>query len=154
MDDLVKVQQNLEHWRQEVGKLHSRVATLTDQLTRANAATAASYEQAAGVAEKERAVWDAGYNTTTSGYAVCEATAKIREEIRALTTAGQTAALDRVIAEAVCPYVEALRVLIDHTHECERELTEALYHADFCGESRPLTDARAILAASKKVSKP
>jgi hypothetical protein len=42
--------------------------------------------------------------------------------------------------------VEALRVLIDHTHNCEKELTEDLHRADFCGESLPLTNARTTLA--------
>lgn len=38
-----------------------------------------------------------------------------------------------------------LRELIDHTHNCEKELTERLYRADFCGESLPLTNARAAM---------
>jgi hypothetical protein len=42
--------------------------------------------------------------------------------------------------------VEVLRVLIQHAHNCEKELTEELHHQDFCGESLPLTDARAVLA--------
>jgi hypothetical protein len=43
--------------------------------------------------------------------------------------------------------VEALRELVQHTHDCEKELTEELHHADFCGESLPLTKARAAIAA-------
>jgi hypothetical protein len=42
--------------------------------------------------------------------------------------------------------VVALRNLIHHTHNCEKELTEKLHHQDFCGESLPLTNARAVLA--------
>jgi type I site-specific restriction endonuclease len=38
-----------------------------------------------------------------------------------------------------------LRELIDHTHNCEKELTERLYCADFCGESLPLTNARTAM---------
>lgn len=109
-----------------------------------DAATAAAYERAARICEdRNDKIWDrdTGDKVGLDGAA---------EKIRALATPDQTAALDKLIAEAVKPYAEALRVLISHTHECERELTEALYHADFCGESRPLTDARAILAASKK----
>ena len=45
--------------------------------------------------------------------------------------------------------VEALRVLIQHAHNCEKELTEELHHQDFCGESLPLTNARATLAEIK-----
>ena len=45
---------------------------------------------------------------------------------------------------------EALRELIDHTHNCERELTEELHHVDFCGESLPLTKARAALKPDAK----
>jgi predicted small metal-binding protein len=43
----------------------------------------------------------------------------------------------------------ALLELIDHTHNCEKELTEELHHQDFCGESLPLTKARATLAELK-----
>jgi hypothetical protein len=46
--------------------------------------------------------------------------------------------------------VEALRELIDHTHNCEKELTEKLHNVDFCGESMPLTSARAALSAIKR----
>ena len=42
----------------------------------------------------------------------------------------------------------ALRELIDHTHNCERELTEELHKVDFCGESLPLTNARAALSTT------
>lgn len=40
---------------------------------------------------------------------------------------------------------EVLIELIQHTHNCERELTEDLHHVDFCGESVPLTNAREAL---------
>lgn len=43
----------------------------------------------------------------------------------------------------------ALLELIDHTHNCEKELTEELHHADFCGESLPLTNARTALKGAK-----
>lgn len=46
--------------------------------------------------------------------------------------------------------VEALEVLIQLTHDCEKELTEDLYHVDFCGESEPLTKARATLVEIKE----
>lgn len=50
------------------------------------------------------------------------------------------------LANARAERLEAvLRELIDHTHDCEKELTERLYRADFCGESLPLTNARAAL---------
>jgi septal ring factor EnvC (AmiA/AmiB activator) len=45
--------------------------------------------------------------------------------------------------------VEALESLIQQTHDCEKELTEDLHHVDFCGESEPLTKARATLAEIK-----
>jgi len=117
-----------------------------------DAAAAAAYEVAAKAVAEARVFSDDDTDGETAAKVI--ALGRAGKAIRALATADQQSALDRLIAEAVGPYVEALRVLIDHTHECERELTEALYHADFCGESRPLTDARAILAASKKVSKP
>ena len=46
--------------------------------------------------------------------------------------------------------VDALRELIDHTHNCEKELTEELHGVDFCGESLPLTNARTTLAELKE----
>ena len=122
----------------------ARIEQLEAALTRANAATAAAYEVAANVLDDEIDMARIAFPQAVPILAAD------RKAIRALATPDQTSALDKLIAEAVKPYVEALRALIDHTHECERKLTEALYHADFCGESRPLTDARAILAASKK----
>jgi hydroxypyruvate isomerase len=53
------------------------------------------------------------------------------------------------LAAALKEAVEALRGLIQHTHNCEKELTEELHHQDFCGESLPLTKARATLAEIK-----
>lgn len=117
-----------------------RIEQLEAALTQSQAEVAAAYERAAEVVD------DCRRSPAFVGLG-CD---PIIEAIRALATPDQTAALDKLIDEAVKPYVDALRALIYHTHECERELTEALYHADFCGESRPLTDARAILAASKK----
>lgn len=49
--------------------------------------------------------------------------------------------------------MDALSELILHTHNCEKELTEQLHHVDFCGESAPLTDARAVLAKAKEAGK-
>jgi len=40
---------------------------------------------------------------------------------------------------------EVLKELIDHTHACEKELTEDLYRLNFCGESSSLTNAREAL---------
>jgi hypothetical protein len=64
---------------------------------------------------------------------------------------GHNAAADRIEAlEAkLAKAVEALGVLIQLAHDCEKELTEDLYHVDFCGESMPLTNARATLAEIK-----
>ncbi len=121
-----------------IATLHSSTEALELALTQSRAETAAAYERAASMVKRLLEADD--YYSPTD----------IVFQLQALATPDQTAALDKLIAEAVEPYAEALRVLISHTHECERELTEALYHADFCGESRPLTDARAILAASKK----
>lgn len=57
---------------------------------------------------------------------------------------------DRDAAEAkLAKALEALEALIQQTHDCEKELTEGLHHVDFCGESAPLTNARAALAEIK-----
>ena len=59
--------------------------------------------------------------------------------------AEQCEALEAKLAKAV----EALEALIQLAHDCEKELTEDLHHVDFCGESEPLTKARATLAEIK-----
>jgi len=46
--------------------------------------------------------------------------------------------------------VEALKSLIQHAYNCEKELTEELHHMDFCGESLLLINARAVLAEIEK----
>ena len=78
----------------------ARIAELEAALTRANAATAAAYEVAAREVE------------CGCGAGPCQDTANCSAEdaaaIRALATPDQTAALDKLIAEAVKPYVEAL----------------------------------------------
>lgn len=56
---------------------------------------------------------------------------------------------DRISTHALRKAMEALECLIQHTHNCEKELTESLYHLDFCGESEPLTKARTALAELK-----
>ena len=53
------------------------------------------------------------------------------------------------IADRIEELEAALLELIDHTHNCEKELTEELHHQDFCGESLPLTKARTTLATLK-----
>jgi hypothetical protein len=53
--------------------------------------------------------------------------------------------LEAKLAQAV----ETMESLIQLAHDCERELTEDLYHVDFCGESEPLTKARTTLAELK-----
>ena len=64
----------------------------------------------------------------------------------------QVADLAEAIATRVAELEAAMRELVDHTHNCEKELTEKLHHAEFCGESLPLTKARATLAAWEDVT--
>ena len=94
--DLVKRLRAIDHENLEdcflqspyFSKAADRIEQLEAALTRANAATAAAYEVAARRVERE------GHS--------------LGDEIRALATPDQTAALDKLIAEAVGPYVEAL----------------------------------------------
>lgn len=78
----------------------ARIEQLEAALTRANAATAAAYEVAAHEVE------------CGCGAGPCQDTAncaaKDADAIRALATPDQRSALDRLIAEAVEPYVAAL----------------------------------------------
>lgn len=69
-----------------------------------------------------------------------------RDEAWAYMSALQGDLYDAVMIEAERDRLrEALIELIQQTHNCERELTEDLHHVDFCGESAPLTNARAAL---------
>jgi predicted ATPase with chaperone activity len=82
-----------------------------------------------------------------------------RDAAQALCASGWTHAIEafarhRTAAEAasaatVAELVDALEELVDLQVQCEKQLTEELYHMDFCGESTPLTNARAILARAK-----
>ena len=78
----------------------ARIAELEATLIRANVATAAAYEVAAREVE------------CGCGAGPCQdaanCAAKDAASIRALATPDQTAALDKLIAEAVGPYLEAL----------------------------------------------
>jgi hypothetical protein len=80
----------------------------------------------------------------TAKLATCE---KYRDAYAEMGRIGTQAVRD--LEAKLAKAVEALGVLIQHTHNCEKELTEDLHHADFCGESGPLTDARATLAEIK-----
>ena len=83
-----------------IEQLVATVEQLEAALTRANAATAAAYEVAAREVE------------CGCGAGPCQDTANCAAEdaaaIRARATPDQTAALDKLIAEAVEPYVDAL----------------------------------------------
>jgi hypothetical protein len=79
------------------------------------------------------------------------------DRIQGLAALHQAAVQDTLAAEAYAEELEAklegavkvLRLLIDHTHNCEKELTEELHSVEFCGESLPLTIARTTLAELK-----
>lgn len=97
-----------------------------------DAATAAAYERAARICEdRNDEVWDrdTGDKVGLDGAA---------EKIRALATPDQNAALDRMIAEAVKPYVEALQEI-----EIEYDPSEG------SGNARSMYDI-ALAAAAKK----
>jgi len=92
-------------------KFHARkIVALEAELTRANAATAAAYEVAARVASFRhdenkilRATWATPSLTGLDD---------VSDEIRALATPDQIAALDRMIAEAVGTLVDALDAVL------------------------------------------
>ena len=106
---------------------HDANKRVRDELARANAATAAAYEVAARRVERE------GHS--------------LGDEIRALATPDQTAALDKLIAGAVGPYVEANGILEDALQEVGDD-----YPGSNCQSwcQQQVKEARAILAASKK----
>jgi len=121
--------------------LEDRIEQLEAELTRANAAAAAAYEVAAeACADYPRVAPDEAEWTRYD-----EQIEHSQRCIRALATPDQTAALDRLIAEAVKPYVEALQQIADQTDGVTPE-PDNLQMA--IGSINSFT--RAILAASKK----
>ena len=80
----------------------------------------------------------------TAKLATCE---KYRDAYDEMGRIGTQAVRD--LEAKLAQAVEALEALIQQTHDCEKELTEDLHHMDFCGESEPLTKARATLAEIK-----
>lgn len=119
-----------------------RIAELEAALTRANAATAAAYKVAAEIADL--AEHDAQERDWRSGANQADVIAK---RIRALATPDQTAALDKLIAEAVGPYVEANGILEDALQEVGDD-----YPGSNCQSwcQQQVKEARATLSASKK----
>jgi chromosome segregation ATPase len=80
---------------------------------------------------------------------------KLREPFSTLSTLlGETEIQLEEANAKLAKTVEALRNLIQHTHNCEKELTEKLHHLDFCGESLPLTNARKVLAELEADNEP
>ena len=109
-------------------------------LTRANAATAAAYEVAA------RAIDADGEYVRSIG---------LSKRIHALATPDQTAALDKMIAEAVKPYVEALENIAQEAsvpiHTWQNGINfKRMYEGWRKIATERIDTARAILAASKK----
>jgi len=125
----------------------ARIAELEAALTRANAATAAAFEVAARAINDRGAVEQENFGLKRAAQNFFRA----RDIVRALATPGQTAALDRLIAEAMKPFVEALTFYRDgwsfktnkRYHGLEWFPKEELL--DDCGNK-----AATILAASKR----
>ena len=101
-----------------------RIEQIETALTRANAATAAAYEVAARM-------FDDGVSPTGKA---------VGDMIRALATPDQTAALDRLIAEAVRPLINAADAMLD----------AFCVHEDSAQIAASAGMMNAILAASKK----
>ena len=114
-------------------RIEQLVATVEQIEDCANAATAAAYEVAARALDTVADQWSCGHPAMH-----CDCARDIEQwgfaagEVRALATPDQTAALDKLIAEAVGPYVDALKKIADPETEFRGHI------------------ARTILAASKK----
>ena len=102
------------------------VKELTESLTRANAATAAAYEVAARVAER--------YTDC------CQSCAGVGTRLRALATADQQSALDKLIAEAEARVWKKAEQIARDTGTCL--MPSGHFLSERCAD--------AILAASKK----
>ena len=132
-----------------------RIEQLEAALTRANAATAAAYEVAAQIAddfvqmrqrqietEKSKSALHVDVPQIMRWQAGKVQSKAIAAAIRALATHDQTAALDKLIAEAVKPLLIAAKSGLRFIENTESELGIILG----CGDSL----RNAILAASKK----
>lgn len=107
------------------------------------AEVAAAYERAARAVENDAGEFDHPSTHYTFG--------RLATAIRALATPDQTAALDRLIAEAVRPYLEALAWY--ETQFCEgfcEDMPDRSVNNDGMENDCSGCRARAILAASKK----
>lgn len=123
-----------------------RIEHLEAALTRTNAATAAAYEVAAKALDAVADQWSCGHPAMH-----CDCARDVEQwrfasdEIRALATPDQTAALDKLIGEAVKPYV----ALLDRA---DQALMDSV--PDYLFEGRDpekvVEDIRTIIAASKK----
>ena len=83
-------------------------------------------------------------------YASVELIAALADRIEELEAQRNFAQRQVVAAETkLAKAVEALELMCLHPHGLEKQLTEDLFHQDFCGESVPLTVARTILAELK-----
>ena len=129
----------------------ARITELEATLIRANVATAAAYEVAAREVE------------CGCGAGPCQDAANCSAEdaaaIRALATPDQTAALDKLIAEVVKPYLDALTAIGDlssisgiefKSRHPELNATLDKARQDQWGEELSWFAHDAILAASKK----
>lgn len=145
-DDLVNRLRDYEEYEQSQdgqiicvkSDIAQEAAARIEQLEiRANAATAAAFEVAAlaindrGAVEQE----NFGLDRATQNFF------RARDIVRAIATPGQTAALDRLISEAVESAAETAAQFI-HTRLYEADIPACSYH------SRDIKDA--ILAANKK----
>lgn len=106
-DELTRANRNLEHWRQEVGKLHSKLGTAQD---REAAAVAAALEGVCAICKRwhDKALIRSDNNPDDATHAATACTAaSLDREIRALITPAQAAHDKRVrdAARTVKPLV-------------------------------------------------
>lgn len=139
----------------------ARIAELEAALTRANAATAAAYEVAAracsGIIKDYYCMKDDGktYHPLWVQKVAKGMVSIARQDIRALATPDQTAALDKLIAEAVKPYADALDAIAQEAsvpvHTWQNGINfKRMYEGWRKIATERIDMARAILAASKK----
>lgn len=157
-----KAAAHIEQLEAELPRVADRIEQLEAALTRANAATAAAYEVAAQVAddytkmrerqiaeEKAKAALHVNVPQVMRWQAGKVQSEAISAQIRALATPDQTAALERLIAEAVGPYVEALAWYGE-----QARLARLIHSEGDAGRNALQADggkrANAILVASKK----
>jgi chromosome segregation ATPase len=132
------------------GEAADRIEALTEQLAAARQDAKAAedelemQEQEACMMENDYIKLEKERDALEAKLATCE---KYRDAYAGCDRIGTQAVRD--LEAKLAKAVKGLELMVLHAHGLEKQLTEDLFHQDFCGESVTLTVSRATLAEIK-----